>query len=131
MPSCLIIVASICLPWANGEVSITNTSLLRAAQWRTDAGEVDIHHSSDNINFPDWSSVASACGDHGCVDYARADHSDAKSFVTHLVIRRPNCGLGQDIYVRPRQPWAATGCLARSWSFRPTRPPRRPFHSPG
>ena len=81
-------------------MTITNSTAGRWADVRSAAGEVEILHSSDNLQYPDWSSVARACGDAGCVEYARADRFDGKRYEAHLVIRRPDCGLGEDVYVR-------------------------------
>jgi hypothetical protein len=100
MPLCLIIVASICLPWIDSKAEIISNSIAREVELSSAHGEVAILHSSDNIQVPDWSSVTKTCGDGGCIEYARADQSDAKGVETHFVIRRPNCGLGQDVYVR-------------------------------
>ncbi len=91
MHPCLIIVASICLPWAPGKAEIVNSSIARSVHVTSADGRVDVEYESDNIMTGAWTSAAKTCSAGGCVEYRRTGSGDGRRVQTDFLIRRAVC----------------------------------------
>jgi hypothetical protein len=106
--SCLIAIASVCLPWSASKMTIESNTLYRAAFVHSELGDVEVWYESDGVVTGPWWVASRACSRSACVDYLRQDNGLASTFQ----VRRADCDIARRIEIKPANAKARGALLA-------------------
>ena len=100
MPLCILIVASVCLPWGTAKAGFNASSIGHSVVFEYTSASVEIWHDSDNVETGGWATAAKACNAFGCVFYRRSDEMGNGEPATTFSLRRADCDVAERVVVR-------------------------------